>query len=240
MNESILVTRDNKVVRLRGDGTWEYASCLQPSLTTLQTIEQTPAALKFFDGLFDIVGVMVLDTGEKFTCLQTATGIEFMDGLDENSTGYIIQIYAYQAERLANYLQTGEIPEIEQYRIVKSLYAPMASAAFKNTAVLRFMNNTAVSLLIKRRRVVHIELISPDPSQEDHSYYTLLGASKQWLLLDGHHGTPYRLFRMNYLDVIEMCKQVTVTMKTGGWMRWARLAIWYVGWRSKVQKDLHH
>ena len=87
--------------------------------------------------------------------------------------------------------------------------------------------------------IVHIELLSPDPGQEYHAYYTLLGVSKQWLLLDGHHGTPYRMLRMNHLDVLERCKRVT-TVRTGGWIGWTRLAMWYVGWRNKVQSGLSH
>ena len=114
----------------------------------------------------------------------------------------------------------------------------MASAALKNTAVLRFMNNSLISRLINRKRVVHIELLSPDPSQENHAYFTLFGVSKQWLILEGHHGTPYRVFRMSHLDVLDMYKRVTATMRTGGWMGWARLAMWYVGWRKKVQSGL--
>ena len=172
--------------------------------------------------------------------MQTSGGIEFIDGLDEDSVDYTVQIYAYQVERLADYLQTGGIDEIEQYRIVRSLYAPIASAALKNTAVLRFMNNSLISLLINRKRVVHIELLSSDPGQESHAYFTLLGVSKQWLMLEGHHGTPYRMFRMRHLDVLDMYKRVTTTMRTGGWIGWARLAMWYVSWRKKVQSDLSH
>ena len=148
-------------MKLKDDGTWEYVTSSRSSLDTLQAIKQTPAALKFFRGLFDRAGVKVLDTGETFTRIQTDTGIEFMDGLKKDSVGYTVQIYAYQAQRLAVYLQTGDIDEIEQYRIVRSLYGPMASTALKNTAVLRFMNNFLVSLLIKRKRVVHIDLLSP-------------------------------------------------------------------------------
>ena len=175
MDESLLITRDNRVVNLKEDGTWEYATSLQSSLDTWQDIEQTPAALGFFKDLFNRAGVRVLDTDEAFTCVQTSRGIEFIDGLDEDSVDYTVQIYAYQVERLADYLQTEGIDEIEQYRIVRSLYAPIASAALKNTAVLRFMNNSLISLLINRKRVVHIELLSSDPGQENHAYYTHFG-----------------------------------------------------------------
>ena len=238
MGESLLITRDNRVVNLKDDGTWEYVTSPQSSLDTWQDIEQTPVALGFFKDLFNRAGVRVLDTDEAFTCVQTSRGIEFIDGLDEDIVDYTVQIYAYQVERLADYLQTGGIDEIEQYRIVRSLYAPIASAALKNTAVLRFMNNSLISLLINRKRVVHIELLSSDPGQESHAYFTLLGVSKQWLMLEGHHGTPYRVFRMSHLDVLDMCKRVTTTMRTGGWIGWARLAMWYVGWRNKVQSGL--
>ena len=160
MDENLLITRDSRVVNLKDDGTWEYVTSPQSSLDTWQNIEQTPAALGFFQGLFDMAGVRVLDTDEAFTCVQTDTGIKFIDGLDETKVDYTVQIYSYQVERLAGYLQSGEIDEIEQYRIVRSLFAPMASAALKNTAVLRFMNNSLISLLIDRKRVVHIELLS--------------------------------------------------------------------------------
>ena len=146
-------------MELKDDGTWEYVTSPRSSLDTLQAIKQTPAALKNFRGLFDRAGVKVLDTGATFTCIQTDTGIEFMDGLKKDSVGYTVQICAYQAQRLAVHIQTGDIDEIEQYRIVRSLSGPMASTALKNTAVLRFMNNFLVSLLIKRKRVVHIDLL---------------------------------------------------------------------------------
>jgi hypothetical protein len=226
------------VVNLKDDSTWEYLTFPQSSLDTLQAIKQTPAALKLFHGLFDIAGVRVLDTGETFTCVQADTGIEFIDGINENNVAYTVQIHAYQAERLARYLRKEDIDEIEQYRIVRSLYEPMASAALKNTGVLWFMNNSLISLLVNRKRVVHIELLSPNPEQENHAYYTLLGVSNQCLILDGHHGTPDRTFSMNHLDVLEMCRHVTTTLRTEGWVGWIRLAKWYIGWRKKVQSDL--
>ena len=238
LDKSLLITPNSRVVNLKDDGSWEYVTFPQSSLDTLQAIKQTPAALKFFHGLFDIAGIRVLDTGETFTCVQTDTGIEFIDGINENSVGYTVQIYAYQAERLARYLQTEDIDEIEQYRIVRSLYEPMSSAALKNTGVLWFMNNPLISLLVNRKRVVHIELLSPNPEQENHAYYTLFGVSKQWLILDGHHGTPDKMFSMNHLHVLEMCRHVTTTLRTEGWIGWIKLAKWYVGWRKKVQSNL--
>ena len=92
MDESLLITRDSRVVNLKDDGTWEYVTSPQSSLDTWQAIEQTPAALKFFQGLFDRAEVRVLDTGETFACVQTDTSIEFIDGLDENSVSYTVQI----------------------------------------------------------------------------------------------------------------------------------------------------
>ena len=80
MDESLLITRDNKVVNLKEDGTWEYATSLQSSLDTWQDIEQTPAALAFFKDLFNRAGVRVLDTNEAFTCVQTGRSIEFIAG----------------------------------------------------------------------------------------------------------------------------------------------------------------
>ena len=113
-------------MELKDDGTWEYVTSPQSSLDTWQDIEQTPAALAFFKDLFNRAGARVLDTNEAFTCVQTSSGIEFIDGLDEDSVDYTVQIYAYKVERLAVYLQTEGIDEIEQYRIVRSLYAPIA------------------------------------------------------------------------------------------------------------------
>ena len=92
----------------------------------------------------------------------------------------------------------------------------------------------------QQKRVVHIELLSPDSVQENHAYYTLLGVSKQWLMLDGHHGIPDRIFRMNHLNVLEISNRVTATVRTGGWIGWARLAMWYVGWRNKGQSGPSH
>ena len=62
MDESLLITRDNRVVNLKDDGTWEYVTSPQSSLDTWQGIEQTHAALELFKGLFDRAGVRILDT----------------------------------------------------------------------------------------------------------------------------------------------------------------------------------
>ena len=37
-------------------------------------------------------------------------------------------------------------------------------------------------------------------------------------MLDGHHGIPDRTFRMNHLNVLEICIRVTATVRTGGWI----------------------
>ena len=239
MPDILLTTKDNKLVNLREDGTWEHVILSESSLDMWRNIKQTPAALEFFRNLFEEVGIRVLDTEEQFTCIQTFSGIEFAEGLDESKVDYTVDVHSYQVERLAKCFQIGDIDQLEQYRIVRSLYAPIASAALNKPMALRFMNNWIISLLINRKRIVHIILLSPDLTQEDHSYFTLLGVSKQWLLLDSHYGRAQRVFTMSHIDVLEMYKKVQITMRTGGWLQWIRFAKWYVSWRQKVENSLY-
>ena len=65
-----------------------------------QSAMQPPEAVAFFRGLFERAGVRVTDTGEAFTCVHHGSSIEFVEGLDEESVDFTVEITSADVDLL--------------------------------------------------------------------------------------------------------------------------------------------
>ncbi len=94
-------TQEGRVVSLRDDGTWEYSDSSSSALEKWSSLELSPEILQLFEGLFDTIGVRILDTGETLTCTHRGDQIDFAAGLDEDKVDFTVEIYSFQVDRLA-------------------------------------------------------------------------------------------------------------------------------------------
>ena len=110
-----------------------------PSYTCAISSSSSVSSLGFFGSLFEVIGIRVVDTGEEFTCRLRGDVAEFAEGIDESGVDFVVDIRAFQVERLASHIRTGELDEVEQFRVLTNVFGPVANSGFNNPAVGMFM-----------------------------------------------------------------------------------------------------
>ena len=205
------------------------------SLETFRALVMNQEILGFFGGLFEVVGIRVVDTGEEFTCRLSGEAAEFAEGIDESGVDFVVDIQAFQVERLASHIRTGELDEVEQFRVLTNVFGPVANSGFNHPAVGMFMTGRFFSWFIKRRNITHMHLRSPNSSEEPDVEYSLLFVNRQWLLVPGLHGTPERIFEIDIERGLALHRELVAATKADHWRRWMAFAGWYKRWRSEVE-----
>lgn len=229
-----VMTSDQKVIVLNDDGTWQYATSSGSMLEKWRSLELSADVIGLFKGLFEKLGVRIIDTGEALTCIQRGDQIEFALGVDEDSVDFSLQVYGYQLERLAEHVAKGDINELERFRIAREFFGR------NSTGKANILNNPLISNVVLRRLIggknlIHMYLISPDPEQEENATFTLIYVNKGWLVIPGLQGEPERIFRVSVADALELQRHLFAGMKAGSWLEWLKIGRWYVGWRKKVE-----
>jgi hypothetical protein len=229
-----LITPDRKVVLLRDDGTWKYASAAGSTLERLKTLSVPPAVAETVKGMFSQLGVRVIDTGEAFTCIHRGDSVEFMSGVNERTVDFTVQVYQFQLERLAEYIRKGTIDEVEQFRIACALFATAAGSRHIMNNPL--MSNGVLRRMIRGKNLMHVTLVSPDAAQEPDVVYTIIFINGEQVVVPGLHGTPLRILRVPVADAITLQKNLFAGMKAGAApAKWIKIAKWYVEWRKRVE-----
>lgn len=201
------------------------------SMDIWKSVQQTEAVVAFFDNLFIRIGIIVEDTGERFTCHHLGDRIEFEPGIGE--VDYTVSIGAYQVERLARFARTGEIAEEEQFRVLKEVMTPATAALLRDPS----MSKPFVKCASGAEDVIHVVLKSPLVTDEDVAH-TLIYAHRQWFVFSGLHGKAQRLFTLSLRDAIEFQKASYRTIKDARCGKWMRFGRWYTEWREKVSQRL--
>ncbi len=175
-----IITSDQKVVILNDDGTWQYATSSGSTLEKWKSLELSADVIGLFKGLFEKLGVRIIDTGEALTCIQRGDQIEFALGVDEDSVDFTVQVYGFQVDRLAEHIATGKIDELERFRIAREFFG-RNSRGKANILSNPLISNSILRRLIGGKNLIHMYLISPDPEQEENATFTLIYVNKGWL-----------------------------------------------------------
>jgi len=227
-----LMTPDRKMVVLRDDGTWSYASSTGSVLERWKSLSLRPELIEQFRGAFQNLGVRIIDTNETLTCHHRGDRIEFDAGINEGAVDATVEIFGYQAERLAGQIERGALDEVEWFRVARALFA---SGAGKRVVQNPLSSNVVLRHLINAKNLVHVFLLSPDANQEPDATFTLINVNGTSMLVPGLYGTPERVFRLTVADALELQRKFVVEARHGGFTKWFKLARWYVGWRKKVE-----
>ena len=229
-----VITPDQKVVVLNEDGTWKYSSPVGSMLEKLKSLALSANIVEMFKGLFERLGVQVIDTGEAFTCIHHGNRIEFASGVKETEVDFIVKVYAFQLERLAEQVSKGHIDEVEQFRIARELFSSV-SVGKANILNNPLMSNSVLRRVIRGKNLVHVHLLSPDLKQEENATFTLIYINERWLAIRGLHGEPKRVFRVSVTDATDLQKHLLAGMKARKMSEWGKIAKWYIEWRKKVE-----
>ena len=228
-----VITPDRKVVVLNDDGTWKYATATAAMLRRLKTTTVPANIVESLQGMFSKLGIHVIDTGEEFTCIHRDDHIEFVSGLKASDVDFAVEVFAFQLERLAAHVDAGELEEVEQFRIARTLFT--AGTGKRHVMSNPLMSNSVLRRLIRGKNLMHVYLVSPDLAQEPDASYTVMFINDEWLVIPGLHGHPKRVLRVPIGEAIELQKHLFAGMKSGNLAKWMKIAKWYVDWRKRVE-----
>ena len=232
-----VITEKGNVVILNPDGFWvSYTSPKQDvsSKEKLEGLELSTSVRDFFSGLFQSVGIEIIDTDEEFTIRQKDGNFIYSNGILREEVDFTVEIYTFQVDRLSSFIQAGELSEVEKFRVLKAFYHPVTMAGLTQPEAKKFMTSRFFSWFIDRKRITHVTLVSPDHEKEPSASYSLLFINKQWLLVPGLYGLPERVFKVKVDQSLDMNRHMVRAMEVNRFWEWVKLANWYKKWRQEV------
>lgn len=203
----------------------------ESSMGKWQALTQPPGVVEFFRGLFDRVGVKIIETGEAFTGLHKGDKIEFASGIDDPDVDFTVAITLEQVDRLTRHVVSGELGTAEEFRIVRTLFTPATQATLQNP----MMSNGLLRRMNGVEDLIHVHLRSPVEEEEDVNH-TLIHAAGQWVVIPGLHGKPRRVFDLTMADALEYHRRTLDAIHKDSFMNWLSFASWYKKWRKNVSK----
>ena len=177
-----------------------------PSLTAWENILQTPDLVKYFDGVFNHLGIIIEETDERFTIHHTGASFEFEEGIIEDNVDFIVPLKKENISNMIKHAEDGFISPEESWRILDVLFTPLTKVTLQ----------TPVLAVNWRRKLAgvedltHVYLISP--TNKEASKHTLIYVKGQWLVLIGLHGNPRRTYRMSPEQSLEYQKMIFFAM----------------------------
>ena len=193
---------------------------------------QPPAVVAFFDGLFDVAGVRVADTGEAFTCRHAGDRIEFADGIDELQVSFTVEIESPQVDRLLEDVQAGALDEGAQYRIMVELATAATRAMLARPRIRSRFLRSILFKLGRAESLMHVTLVPP-PGETEQGH-TVAYVDGQWLVIPGLHGMVRHVYRLTVADAVEFQRRMLAARKANKLSTWLGFARWYGRLRKQV------
>lgn len=203
----------------------------ESSMSKWQALTQPPGVVEFFQGLFDRVGVKIIETGEAFTGQHKGDKIDFASGINEPEVDFTVAITTEQVDRLSRRVDSGELGTAEEFRILRTLFTPATQATLRNP----MMSNGLLRRINGVEDLIHVHLHSPVDEEADVSH-TLIHAAGQWVVIPGLHGEPRRVFDLTMADALEYHRRTIDAIHKDTFMNWLSFASWYKKWRKGVSK----
>jgi len=230
-----LLTGDGRAFGLNDDGTWTPAPSTGSGLEILRANPVPAVIVEAVRGLFGSLGMTVVETGETFTCTHQGNAIEFTPGIDAASVDFVVPMHLYQIERLAGFFEDGILDDLEMYYITRALFA--SGAGQRHLLGNPLVSNPILRLMIRGKRLLHITLVSPKPEVDHNALFTMVFVAGQWLVVQGHHGTPERVLKVPVSEALVLQRLLYAGMVAGaGDIRtWMKIARDYVSWRRRVE-----
>ena len=196
------------------------------SLTAWENILQTPDLVKYFDGVFNHLGIIIEETDERFTIHHTGASFEFEEGIIEDNVDFIVPVKEENISNMIKHAEDGFISPEESWRILDVLFTPLTKVTLQ----------TPVLAVDWRRKLAgvedltHVYLISP--TNKEASKHTLIYVKGQWLVLKGLHGNPRRTYRMSPEQSLEYQKMIFSAMDKDTLWGWWKFSRFYKKWRK--------
>ncbi|MEK9715429.1 MAG: hypothetical protein VW394_01575 [Candidatus Heimdallarchaeota archaeon] len=197
------------------------------ALDVWRKINQTPDIVNFFQGIFDVIGIIIEETNEELTIAVGDTEVNIDPGLPENPD-FIVPLKWENVENMISHAKDGKIDSFETWRIVSVLFTSLTQSTLKNP----MMSNNLLRIFARVEDLAHVHLIAPNG--DEVTSHSLIYVKKQWLVIPGTHGKPKRTFKMTAEDSIEYQRKVFYAIKKNNIIEWMKFSSWYSSWRKTV------
>ena len=188
-------------------------------------VVQTEEIVGFFTDVFDVMGITIEETGEELTVRISEGRIEIEPGLS-GEYDFLVPLKMENITNMVAHAEDGRLDDFEAWRIASVLFTPLTRETLKNPV----MSNGILRRLARVEDLIHVQLVGPDSEQV--ASHTLAYAAGQWLVTEGLHGQPKRLFTLTGEECLTYQRQVFKAMRANSITGWMRFSRWYVKWRS--------
>ena len=192
-----------------------------------ENIVQTQEVVKYFDGVFEVIGISIEETGEEFTVYHKGDTITLNHGIDPDSD-FIVPLEVHNISNMIAHSDDGIISPEESWRILSVLFTPLT----KVTLQTPILSVNWRRMLAGVEDLTHVYLISPD--NQEANKHTLIYVKGQWLVLEGLHGQARRTYRMNESNSLLYQRKIFSAMKKDTFIGWVKFGLWYKRWRKTV------
>jgi hypothetical protein len=224
----IAMTVTNQPVELKDDGTWQYLKPSGSALEKLRGLEQPADVVLLFKDMFDRVGLQILDSDERFTCIHKGNKITFEDGIDEDSVDFCVSIYSYQIDRFIADVKIGYKDPLSHFRLAREFFR------FPQHGGKSLLNNPILTNSTFRK-LIHSKNLLHNKDEESDATYTVFFVNGSWNLASGLVGDPERVFRLSVDDALELNRHIFTASRDTKLTDMPKLAKWYVDWRDRVE-----
>ncbi len=196
-------------------------------MNSWSTIIQTPEIINYFDGVFEVLGISIEETGEQFTVYHQGDTILLDQGIDPNSD-FIVPLKSQNIQNMISHSKDGQITPEESWRILSVLFTPLTQVTLQSPVLSVNWRRKLAGV----EDLTHVYLISPDGHEANK--HTLIYVKGQWLVLEGLHGQARRTYRMNEINSLLYQRNIFSAMKKDTFIGWMQFSFWYKKWRKTV------
>lgn len=182
----------------------------------------------YFSGMFNKLGIVVKETGERFTVIHKGDHFELKDGINEEEADYVVKLELHNIKDLREHGEDEVIDDNESFRIMRTLFTPLTRASLQ----IPTLSKPFLRKISGIENHIHVNLISPN--KKDTVSHTLLYINKNWLVVPGVYGKAKRVFNLSPNEAIVYQRKVFEAMEKDTNKGWKKFRKWYLDWREGV------
>jgi hypothetical protein len=202
------------------------SGAMGPAAQAWAKAEQPAEFVEFFRGTFKDLGVVVQESGERFTVTHTGTGFAFRDGIDEAKVDFVVPIKQENVDGMVTIAADGKLDDADAFAIMSVMFTPLTREIMKHPVT----QDDTLRQLSGVEDSIHVILL--DPQGNEGASHTMTYADKKWNVSEGLSGTPKRVFRINAQQALEYQRRAHAAIEANSPMGWNAFSTWYKEWRE--------
>lgn len=194
-----------------------------------QSLLNQPGLAEYFDGIFNELGITVVELDQSITVIHKGDYFELADGIN-SSADYHVNLSVNNIANMKAHGSDGKVNSYESYRIMSVLFTPLTESALKHKTFNKPFRQRLAGI------ENHIHVYMESPTNDEYVTHTLIYLNKNWIVIPGIHGKAKRTFRMSPDQGIEYQKQVFKAQNLETRKALRNFSKWYLNWRKEVSE----